>query len=122
MVLTAATELGPAQWIPNILSNAGVSGTLVLVWITGLMAVGRMFAGPFVHSLSPIGMLDRERRPERARSLRDEPLDRHDAVRGGDGVRLRRVLLLADDARLRRRELPEDRRAWAWPSWAASAC
>ena len=57
MVLTAATELGPAQWIPNILSNAGVSGILVLVWITGLMAVGRMFAGPFVHSLSPIGML-----------------------------------------------------------------
>ena len=57
MVLTAATDLGPTQWIPNILSNAGVSGTLVLVWITGLMAVGRMFAGPFVHSLSPIGML-----------------------------------------------------------------
>jgi len=57
MVMTAATELGPAQWIPNILSNAGVSGILVLVWITGLMAVGRMFAGPFVHSLSPIGML-----------------------------------------------------------------
>jgi hypothetical protein len=27
------------------------------VWITGLMAVGRMFAGPFVHKLSPIGML-----------------------------------------------------------------
>jgi MFS family permease len=57
MVLTAATELGPGQWIPNILSNAGVSGILVLVWITGLMAVGRMFAGPFVHTLSPIGML-----------------------------------------------------------------
>jgi len=57
MVMTAATELGPAQWIPNILSNAGVSGILVLVWVTGLMAVGRMFAGPFVHSLSPIGML-----------------------------------------------------------------
>jgi MFS family permease len=57
MVMTAATELGPQQWIPNILSNAGVSGILVLVWITGLMAVGRMFAGPFVHSLSPIGML-----------------------------------------------------------------
>jgi MFS family permease len=57
MVLTAATELGPQQWVPNILSNAGVSGILVLVWITGLMAVGRMFAGPFVHSLSPIGML-----------------------------------------------------------------
>jgi len=29
----------------------------VLVWITGLMAVGRRLAGPFVHKLSPIGML-----------------------------------------------------------------
>ncbi len=57
MFMTAATELGSGQWIPNILSHAGVSGTLVLVWITGLMAVGRMFAGVFVHKLSPIGML-----------------------------------------------------------------
>lgn len=57
MLLTASTELGPGQWIPSILQNAGVSGILVLVWITGLMAVGRMFAGPFVHKLSPIGML-----------------------------------------------------------------
>ena len=57
MLLTAATELGPNQWIPNILENAGVSGLLVLVWITGLMAVGRQFAGPFVHRLQPLGML-----------------------------------------------------------------
>lgn len=57
MLLTAATELGPGQWIPSILEHAGVSGILVLVWITGLMAVGRMLAGPFVHKLSPIGML-----------------------------------------------------------------
>ena len=57
MLLTAATELGPGQWIPNILTNAGVSGILVLVWITGLMAVGRMFAGVFVHRIAPLGML-----------------------------------------------------------------
>jgi MFS family permease len=57
MLMTAATELGPGQWIPNILTNAGVSGILVLVWITGLMAVGRQFAGAFVHRLSPMGML-----------------------------------------------------------------
>lgn len=57
MLLTAATELGPGQWIPNILTNAGVSGILVLVWITGLMAVGRQFAGVFVHRLAPSGML-----------------------------------------------------------------
>ncbi|MBS0633718.1 MAG: MFS transporter [Verrucomicrobia bacterium] len=57
MLLTAATELGPGQWIPNVLTNAGVDGILVLVWITGLMAVGRQFAGVFVHRLSPVGML-----------------------------------------------------------------
>src|SRR5471032_80508 len=57
MLLTAATELGPGQWIPDILTNAGVSGILVLVWINGLMAVGRQFAGVFVHRLSPNGML-----------------------------------------------------------------
>lgn len=58
MWLTAATELGPNQWIPNILTaSSGVSGILVLVWINGLMACGRQFAGPIVHRLSPTGML-----------------------------------------------------------------
>jgi hypothetical protein len=32
-------------------------GILVLVWISGLMAVLRFFAGPIVHRLSPTGML-----------------------------------------------------------------
>ena len=57
MLMTAATELGPGQWIPNILTHAGVSGILVLVWITGLMAIGRSFAGIFVHRIAPLGML-----------------------------------------------------------------
>ncbi len=57
MLLTASTEFGPEQWIPNILTNAGVPGLLVLAWITGLMAVGRQCAGPFVHRLSPLGTL-----------------------------------------------------------------
>ena len=57
MMMTASTELGPGQWIPSILTNAGVSGILVLVWINGLMACGRQFAGVFVHRLSPNGML-----------------------------------------------------------------
>jgi len=57
MLMTAATELGPEQWIPNILTNAGVSGILVLVWITGLMWLGRQCAGAFVHGLSPSGVL-----------------------------------------------------------------
>jgi MFS family permease len=57
MLLTAATEFGAENWIPAILSNAGVSGILVLVWITGLMWLGRQFAGVFVHHVSPPGML-----------------------------------------------------------------
>jgi len=57
MAFTASTELGPGQWIPKMLEATGVSGILVLVWITGLMAVGRQFAGPVVHKLSPTGML-----------------------------------------------------------------
>jgi fucose permease len=57
MLLTAATELAPNQWIPNILTTAGVSGILVLVWITGIQAIGRMFAGVFVHRIAPEGML-----------------------------------------------------------------
>lgn len=57
MLMTAATELGTTQWIPAILEQAGVSGILILCWINGLMAVGRQFAGPFVHRFSPKGML-----------------------------------------------------------------
>src|SRR5215510_13939423 len=61
MLLTASTELGPNQWIPNIMTktlpDAASAGILVLVWINGLMAVGRWFAGPIVHRMSPIGLL-----------------------------------------------------------------
>jgi len=57
MLMTATSELVPGQWIPDILTNAGVSGILVLAFINGVMAIGRSCAGPFVHRISPIGML-----------------------------------------------------------------
>jgi MFS family permease len=57
MLMTATTELVPGQWIPDILTNAGVSGILVLAFINGVMAIGRQCAGPFVERVSPIGML-----------------------------------------------------------------
>ena len=57
MILTASTELSTNQWIAELLSNVGVPGILILVWINGLMALGRMFAGPVVHRLAPAGML-----------------------------------------------------------------
>lgn len=57
MFMTAATELGTNQWLGALLQGAGVSGILVLVFINGLMALGRSFAGPVVHRLNPNGML-----------------------------------------------------------------
>lgn len=57
MFLTAATELGTNQWLSALLQGAGVSGILVLVFISGLMAVGRSYAGSFVHKFNPNGML-----------------------------------------------------------------
>jgi fucose permease len=57
MFLTAATELGTNQWLQSLLEGAGISGILVLAFINGIMAIGRSFAGPFVHRLNPNGML-----------------------------------------------------------------
>lgn len=57
MFLTAATELGTNQWLGALLQGANVSGILVLVFINGIMALGRSFAGPVVHRLNPNGML-----------------------------------------------------------------
>ena len=57
MFLTGATELGTNTWIVALLQGAGVSGILILVFINGLMALGRSFAGPVVHRLNPNGML-----------------------------------------------------------------
>jgi fucose permease len=57
MFLTGATELGTNTWIVGLLQGANVSGILILVFINGLMALGRSFAGPVVHKLNPNGML-----------------------------------------------------------------
>jgi fucose permease len=57
MLLTAATELGTNQWIAELLGNVGVPAILLLVFINGLMALGRSFAGEIETRLSPAGML-----------------------------------------------------------------
>jgi MFS family permease len=57
MTITATTELGTQQWIEKILGSSGASPMLILAMVTGLMAVGRFFAGPLVHRLNPIGVL-----------------------------------------------------------------
>jgi MFS transporter, putative metabolite:H+ symporter len=57
MILTANTELSTQQWVERLLGNAGASGMVILAMVTGLMAVGRYFAGPIVHRLNPTGVL-----------------------------------------------------------------
>jgi MFS family permease len=57
MFMTGATELGTNTWIVGLLQGSNVSGILILVFINGLMALGRSFAGPVVHKLNPNGML-----------------------------------------------------------------
>ncbi len=57
MTLTAATEFSTTQWVEKILGASGASPMLVLALVTGLMAVGRYFAGPVVHRLNPVGVL-----------------------------------------------------------------
>jgi len=62
MVMTASTELGPNTWIGDVMKRtipgdfAASGGILVLVWISLVMCVGRFFAGPLAHKISPIGI------------------------------------------------------------------
>lgn len=57
MAMTASVELGPNRWVPAVLEAGGMPGILVLVWISGLMALLRYRAGDVVHRLSPTGVL-----------------------------------------------------------------
>lgn len=58
MILTASTELGTNQWIGEMMKMSGIeSGILLLAWVSFVMLIGRSFAGPVVHKLSPTGLL-----------------------------------------------------------------
>ncbi len=57
MSLTAVSEFIPQQWVEKILGSSGASPMLVLALVTGIMALGRFFAGPIIHKLNPTGVL-----------------------------------------------------------------
>ncbi len=58
MWMTAATELGPDNWVPKILGEmTKMQAVLILSYTAGLMFVLRFFAGPLVHKFSPMGLL-----------------------------------------------------------------
>jgi len=54
---TAITELFTGQWIDVLLKNVTDNALLILTLETGVMVIGRGFAGPVVKRLSPQGVL-----------------------------------------------------------------
>jgi MFS family permease len=50
MVLTGGTELGTNQWIAALLANVSHNPILLLVWISGIMALTRQFGGTLIHN------------------------------------------------------------------------
>lgn len=57
MCITAGTELGTGQLIDGLLKGNISKPILVLVFISGLMMIGRTYAGEIVHKISASGML-----------------------------------------------------------------
>ncbi|MBC7774833.1 MAG: MFS transporter, partial [Phycisphaerae bacterium] len=57
MVLTANTELSTQQWVGPLLQSTGAQPMIVLALTTGLMAIGRYYAGPVIHRFNPTGVL-----------------------------------------------------------------
>lgn len=55
--ITAISEFGPQQWVNIVMAESGASPMLILALVTGLMAVGRFFAGPVVETLGQPGVL-----------------------------------------------------------------
>src|SRR5512133_433316 len=51
MILTAGTELGTNQWIAALLANVSHNPILLLVWISGIMAIARQFGGTLIHNM-----------------------------------------------------------------------
>ncbi|MEV4613118.1 MFS transporter [Kitasatospora sp. NPDC049258] len=58
MLLTASTELGPGQWIPDTLDQlAGAPGILVLTFVNGIMFASRTIGGRLIGRRSPVAVL-----------------------------------------------------------------
>lgn len=57
MLGTAITELFTGQWIDVLLRNVTDNAILILTVTTFVMVIGRGFAEPIVHRLSPAGVL-----------------------------------------------------------------
>jgi len=51
MLLTSGTEIGTNQWIAALLANVSDNPILLLVWISGIMALTRQFGGALIYNV-----------------------------------------------------------------------
>ena len=127
MWLTAATELGPGQWVSNIfndvMKSSAQAGILVLVWVNGIMYLMRQFLGGTAHRVSPIALIaiHRGRRPPPGFSSSAMADDAVCRVRRRGAPRHRHRVLVADDARASRRSGSRAAARWCWRSSARPA-
>ncbi len=61
MIPLAVTELGTDSWITDLMTPAmtkiGLQAGWILVYTSAIMFVLRLFAGPIIHKVSPLGLL-----------------------------------------------------------------
>lgn len=61
MIPLATTELGTDSWITTLMepvaANLNIDPLWILVYTSAIMMILRLFAGPIVHRLSPLGLL-----------------------------------------------------------------
>jgi len=58
MWMTAATEIGPDQWVASLITKlTGMQGILILVYTAGIVFALRFFGGGLSHRLSPPAIL-----------------------------------------------------------------
>ena len=57
MILTSGTEIGTNQWIAALLANVSDNPILLLVWISGIMALTRQFGGALIYNIKPTVVL-----------------------------------------------------------------
>lgn len=109
MWMTAATELGPDQWVGSLITQlTGMQGVLILVYTAGLMFVLRFFGGGVAHKLSPFAILGVSAVLSAAGLFLLGSVEaRNRRLHRSHGLWCWQDLLLADDARRNQRIVPQ---------------
>ncbi len=112
MILTAGTELGTNQWIAALLANVSDNPILLLVWISGIMALARQFGGTLIHNLKSTVVLLTSCHPCICRLYPDGLYERSHGLCISRNFCTWHCIFLAFNARFRFREYSAERGSW----------